>query len=546
MALGGDWKGDLVPNLAFMFGPVPRVRIPAEFTSEIELLRYLGMSSKELRRIWWHRYRMYHTFDIRKNSGKARTISAPDRRLKMVQRKIAAMLDVIYRPRAGVHGFVKDRSVKTNAEAHLRRKFVINLDLADFFPSISEKRVVGLFQSLGIDARVAEILARLCCVQNALPQGAPTSPVISNMICFRLDKQLQTIAKVNRCIYTRYADDITFSSYQPPTALFELTPPAGSFSPDLLNAKVKLVFSDNGFSLNKAKTHYADKHSRRTVTGLRVNELVNVDRRYIRNIRAALYSVEKSGLDVARKALLEKYRNPADLAAHLQGRLAWVGHIKGRSDPTFRNLAQRFNNLFPSDKLEILPDAIEMRDRSVWLVEHDGDGGSQGTAFFLKGVGLVTAQHCVTDVTEVELYHPTKPANKFRAAVLRRDEHRDLAILSHAISKTEFYELELSLRKLQVGDATTAVGYPGPGDRINVRPGSISSLPTKRAVPMIEVTQKLTQGMSGGPLLDADGAVAGVIHRGGPSEGRDFAVHIDALTDWLREAAGSASSALAP
>lgn len=484
---------------------------------------------------------MYHTFEIQKSGRKPRTISAPDKRLKMLQRKIAAMLDGIYRPRAGVHGFIKDRSVKTNAEAHLRRKFVINLDLADFFPSISEKRVIGLFQALGVDARVAEILARLCCNQGVLPQGAPTSPVISNMICFRLDKQLQRIAKDSRCIYTRYADDITFSSYQPPSPLFEVIPPAGAFSPDLLNVRVRSAFSDNGFSLNATKTHYADKHSRRTVTGLKINELVNVDRRYIRNIRAALYSVEKIGPAAAQAVLLEKYKKQANLVSHLQGRLAWAGHIKGRSDPTFRSLAQRFNKLFPDNKLEIMPDEVEMRDRSVWLVEHDGDSGSQGTAFFLKGVGLVTAQHCVKGQTEVELYHPTKPANKFKAGILKADEHRDLALLAHAIPGTEFYELELSALKFKVGDTVTAIGYPGygPGDKINVRSGTISSLPMKRGVPMIEVTQKLTQGMSGGPILDGDGAAAGVIHKGGPSEGRDFAVHIEALTAWLAETEGA-------
>ena len=159
-------------------------------------------------------------------------ISAPDERLKFLQRKLADKIAQLYRPRNPVHGFVADRSIKTNALAHMRRRFVVNVDLKDFFPTISQNRVEGMLLSLGIDARVAEILARICCNNRHLPQGAPSSPVLSNMICFRLDKELMSIAKDARCIYTRYADDITLSSHQPPTALFEAPlPQAGCFSP---------------------------------------------------------------------------------------------------------------------------------------------------------------------------------------------------------------------------------------------------------------------------------------------------------------------------
>lgn len=133
------------------------------------------------------------------------------------------------------------------------------------------------------------------------------------------------------------------------------------------------------------------------------------------------------------------------------------------------------------------------------------------------------------------VYHPSKPSNKFKVTVAKNDTHRDLTVLAHEIPATEYYDFDVSKRTFKAGDNTTALGFPsfGPGDKINVRYGSITSLPTKSAVPLIEVTQKLSQGMSGGPLLDEDGAVAGINHKGGPSEARDFAVHIKALTDWL-------------
>jgi S1-C subfamily serine protease/retron-type reverse transcriptase len=529
-----------VPNLASFFGAPIRVTVPNELTSEAELLKFLALSTAELKKIWWFRGRMYQKFEISKGDGKKRVISAPDRRLKMLQTKIACSLASIYRPRNPVHGFVDGRSVKTNATAHLRSKFVMNLDIEGFFSAITEGRVSGLMNALGIDGRVAEILARICCNEGVLPQGAPSSPVISNMICFRMDKELQTIAKESRCIYTRYADDITFSSYQPLTLLFEgPPPPAGNFSPDLLKDRLRGAFRSNGFAINPQKVHYADKHSRRTVTGLKINELVNVDRKFVRNIRAALFVTETKGAAVAQKILKDKYGREAALASHLRGRISWTGHIKGPSDPIFRGLASRYNKLFPSEKLEILPTIVEIRERAVWVVEHWGDdvaeGSAQGTAFFLKSVGLVTAWHCVEGATDIAVYHPSKPSNKFKVTVAKNDPHRDLAVLAHEIPATEYYEFDISKRTFKAGDNTTAIGFPsfGPGDKINVRSGSITSLPTKSAVPMIEVTQKLSQGMSGGPLLDEDGAVAGINHKGGPGEARDFAVHVNALTDWL-------------
>ncbi|MBZ0162883.1 MAG: trypsin-like peptidase domain-containing protein [Notoacmeibacter sp.] len=511
--------------------------------NETALLKYLGVSADELKKIWWFRVRMYHQFEIAKGKDKTRTITAPDERLKYLQRQIAPLLDQLYRVRNPVHGFVDGKSVKTNALTHLRKRFVLNIDLKSFFPSITENRVIGLLEALGIDNCVASITARLCCYNSHLPQGAPTSPVLSNMICFRLDRELLAFAKGTRCIYTRYADDITFSSHQPMAALFEgSAPPSGHFSPDLLIPALRNTFASNGFTINPHKAHYADRHSRRMVTGLKVNELLNVDRRYVRNIRAALYSVETLGKAAAQTKFASNHGGTSDLGAYLQGKITWLRFIRGQSDPVFRAIAVRFNASFPDRKIEVTPTADEVRDRAVWVVEYcEGEGEKlktlQGSGFFLKDVGLVTAAHCVEGVDEVEVHHPSKPANKFKATVVKRDKDRDLAILEHTIPATEYFQLNGATQAVAVGDELTAVGYPGfgPGDRVNVREGKVSSLATKHAVELIEVTQKLSQGMSGGPLLNSDNAVVGVIHKGGPDEGRDFAVRIEMLNTWLAE-----------
>ena len=205
-----------MPYWGALFGQPLRVTVPPEFASEATLLAYLGVGPRELKKIWYYRERMYQHFSIAKGENKLRLISAPNDRLKQLQRQIADRLNVMYRPRNPVHGFVADRSVKTNAAAHLGRRYVVNFDLKDYFPTITENRVEGMLSSLNLDARVSAIIARICCMNAHLPQGAPSSPVLSNMICFRLDKRLMAVAKSARCIYTRYADDITFSSHQPP------------------------------------------------------------------------------------------------------------------------------------------------------------------------------------------------------------------------------------------------------------------------------------------------------------------------------------------
>lgn len=516
------------------FGKRISIPIPPELADEPALLTHLKVSPAELKKIWWYRGRMYSQFEISKRSGKVRTITAPDRRLKIIQQKLAPLLERLYRVRNPVHGFVRERSVKTNAEAHGRRRFVVNLDLKDFFPTITEKRVVGLLRSLGVDKRVAEIIARLCCHMSQLPQGAPTSPVLSNMICYRLDTDLLLLAKASRAIYTRYADDITFSSYQPPAPLFEtVVPTAGRFSPDLLAPELRAAITGNGFVVHPEKAHYADRNSRRIVTGVKINAGLNVDRRYVRRVRAMLHSIENLGLTDA-QAKHSSGGGKGGLAGHLRGKIAYVAHLKGQTDPVVRSLAHRYNKSFAAKPIELTPTAEERRDRSVWVVDHPKH---YGTSFFLKGVGLVTAAHCVDGVTEINVLHPSKHTTNFTVKVLHLDEVRDLAVLDfEAIPATEFYELEPAAKAVAVTDAVTAVGYPdwGLGERLNIRSGEISLLTARFGVQMIEVTQQLTQGMSGGPILNNAGEVVGIVHKGGPDEGRQLAIRLSELEASLK------------
>jgi RNA-directed DNA polymerase len=181
-------------------------------TSVTELAALLECSLQQF--IYWTRIARpqdrYRAFEIAKRSGAKRSIEAPSPVLLVLQRKLLQVLEAVYEPRAPVHGFVRARSVLTNASLHVRRAWVLNIDLADFFPSIHFGRVRGIFRAKPflLPDPVAIAIAQLTCSQGRLPQGAPTSPIISNIICAKMDGELRRFASEQGAVYTRYADDI--------------------------------------------------------------------------------------------------------------------------------------------------------------------------------------------------------------------------------------------------------------------------------------------------------------------------------------------------
>ena len=164
----------------------------------------------------------YVQFEIPKRlRGGKRQISAPIAPLKEIQRRLNFVLQAVYEPKPSIHGFTIARSIVTNARFHVQKPVVFNLDLEDFFPSINFGRVRGMFMArpYNCDPAVATVLAQICCWKNELPQGAPTSPVVSNMLCARLDDELQRLAREQGWVYTRYADDLTFSTFEAPWSM---------------------------------------------------------------------------------------------------------------------------------------------------------------------------------------------------------------------------------------------------------------------------------------------------------------------------------------
>ncbi len=308
-------------------------------------------------RMVWHLYgsdpeRRYVTFEIPKRSGGVREIRAPGGGLKILQRKLNQVLQAVYEPRNSVHGFVPGRSVRTNAGAHARRRYVLNVDLEDFFPSVNFGRVRGLLMGrpYGRSAEVATVLAQIACHDNQLPQGAPTSPVLANMVCWGMDSALQRLAGRCRSTYTRYADDLTFSTNRKdfPRELAAADGDDVRLGPELLS-----VLERSGFRVNDRKVRLQTREFRQEVTGLTVNVFPNVQRRYVRQIRAMLHAWRKFGLEAAETEYRRKYahghrgpgRGAPSYRAVVEGKLAYLVMVRGDADPVYHKYRGQFDAL---------------------------------------------------------------------------------------------------------------------------------------------------------------------------------------------------------
>lgn len=298
----------------------------------------------------------YSLFQIRKRSGGVRRISAPQTALKILQRKLNQVLQAVYVPRGCVHGFVSQRSIVTNAKPHVRKRYVLNIDLADFFPSINFGRVRGMFMArpYQLPDKVATVLAQICCHENELPQGAPTSPVVANMICARLDNELTRLAHVCRCAYSRYADDLSFSTSLLTFPLELATMDSAEQPPQVrLGARLREIIHGNGFAINPDKVQLADWRHRQEVTGLVVNRHANVRRSLVRQIRAMLHAWRRHGIEAAEGEFREKYDHrqrrpggePPSFRCVVKGKIEFLGMVRGKRDRIYRRYLAKYADL---------------------------------------------------------------------------------------------------------------------------------------------------------------------------------------------------------
>lgn len=298
----------------------------------------------------------YQTFGIPKKSSGIRQISTPVTALKIIQRKLNQVLQAVYETKPSVHGFVIGKNIVTNAQAHAKKRYVLNIDLKDFFPSINFGRVRGMFMATpyGLHPKVATVLAQICCHNNQLPQGAPTSPIITNMICAKMDSQLQKLAKDCKATYTRYADDITFSTTLPkfPIDLAYIINDEDGEKLNLGNTLLNIII-ENGFEVNEEKVRLQIKGNHQEVTGLTTNIFPNVDRRYVRQIRAMLHAWSQFGLEAAEKEYFTKYdsknkspkKEQQNFQQVIRGKIDFIGMVKGKDDPIYQKYLSIYKQL---------------------------------------------------------------------------------------------------------------------------------------------------------------------------------------------------------
>ncbi len=248
----------------------------------------------------------YTQFKIPKKNGDMRVIHAPNRQLKYIQQKLSTLLSQYDKPNKVVHGFKAgktevtsfknnfhkkhkfDIGIITNALKHRNKKIVINIDLKNFFDSFHFGRVRGYFHKnklFKLPLNLATILAQLTCYKGKLPQGAPTSPVITNLIGQIMDRNIIQIAKKYKLLYTRYADDLTFSTND---SQFK-------YKQDNFFLDIHKAIESSGFKINPKKTRIQYNNSQQCVTGLTVNKKVNVPRAYYKKTRAMAYNLYKKG-----------------------------------------------------------------------------------------------------------------------------------------------------------------------------------------------------------------------------------------------------------
>jgi RNA-directed DNA polymerase len=284
---------------------------------------------------------IYFKFEIPKKKGGVRKIEAPNDDLKAIQERLNYFLQTIYlsyKPHS-VHGFILKPgetdlkyNIISNASVHVNKKYLLNLDIQDFFPSISAKQIneVLLSSPFNFHPEIATLVSLIGTYQKKLPTGSPCSPVLANMVCYKLDEDFEQFCSDNSINFTRYADDLSFSS-------------DAYFSKEMIG-EIKTILKKYNFLINEKKTRVQSSKSKQTVTGLVVNKKVNVDRKYIRKIRAILHHWKLNGINNAALRHFNGKYDSIKFASKIKGQIEFIGQVRGVNDLLFQKLKGQFAN----------------------------------------------------------------------------------------------------------------------------------------------------------------------------------------------------------
>lgn len=253
----------------------------------------------------------YHEFAIPKRSGGQRQILAPERHLKVFQRRILRRVLALLVSHPAATGFERGKSIVTNAQLHVGKPVIVRMDIKDFFTSTSDRKVEVFFRRIGWDKETGKLLTKLCTFNGGLPQGAPTSPRLANLVNYKLDTRLDRLAAKAGAMYSRYADDLTFS--------FDVDKPGGVRG---LIRTTRRIVADEGYQVHKRKKmSVRRRHQRQCVTGLVVNERINLPRETRRRLRAIEHRLANGRSATLTEAQLRgwrAFRNSIDAPTHVE------------------------------------------------------------------------------------------------------------------------------------------------------------------------------------------------------------------------------------
>ena len=289
----------------------------------------------------------YREVFIPKKRGGKRKLLIPENLLLSLQKRMNLYLQAVYttvRPDC-VHGFVRNTSkdfpvtIATNALPHVGKKYVLNLDIQDFFSSIKARDILDVFRSdiFRFGDHLATCITLLTTKNGCLPQGAPTSPVLSNFVCLALDKKLQAYCLENHITYTRYADDLSFSAdYKIDEHIID---------------ELKSIITEHRFQLNSDKFRIRSANKQQSVTGVVVNKKLNVNRTFYKKTRAMLHDLKVNGINEATKTHLGLLTPPSTIQCRffikrLEGYIGFIGQIRGKNDPLYQRMKCSFEEEF--------------------------------------------------------------------------------------------------------------------------------------------------------------------------------------------------------
>ena len=469
-------------------------------------------------------------------------------------------LNAVYQIKPSAYGFIKNRNNALNAQNHCKQENVLKIDLKDFFEQIHFGRVRGLFinKPYEIGEEAAMVLAQLVCYKGKLPQGAPTSPILTNMICSPLDTQLIILAKKYRMVYTRYADDISFSTH------LKKFPEEIVYIQDgeiCLGKELAKILEHQSFKVNTNKIYLRRKSQCQEVTGLVVNKFVNVKRKYIRDIRVILYKCKKQGIYETAKQYIDKgycanagimmFSNNADnkqiiidwFEKVIKGKIQYLGQIRGKENGYYLKYASEMNNIFEKEIFTLDKELKfrDMLDKYCYIVNsQDKSVIVQGSAFMLKNYGILTNYHVVkynvfyrieTEKGKLIVFIDGKDTLK------KQNETIDYVMYNNVCAEEEGWEL--SDKEIDIETELILAGFPQhtKDDSINVTHCRVSGSKKFNGQKIWTVDSPIYHGASGGVVLDVNYKVIGIIRCGADTiENEDEIIPgINPITDVIKD-----------